>query len=328
MEGSLSRFQWGTLWFMWVVGLVSAEMACLDPEAVCANCTLPVQCLADPCSGAICRSSPDARCVVDNCAGCEARFVDRRERDITSTCNDFLPCSRRGGWDLHVRCGRLQRDLCPESSYCDVDPFGRYATCCCQDTLQCASNHCKYRDCPTYPDAVCQRKCGSCDIMFVTDSGEDVTSKCYTRIPCIRYGGTATGNRCGGGSHLCPSGAYCDRNSYFGFAECCCNDTATTCPGCRLPCSTDLCNTTSCPQYPNAECRVDRCGSTCKARFYQSNQVEVTQKCCNGPEHVYRNGNCYDRRCLKVVNQRTVCQQSGGYCRNKYRSTECIFLKG
>lgn len=322
MEASSSLFQCGTLWLVWFIGVVSAEMPCLDQTAVCPNCTLPVQCLADPCNGAICRSSPSATCVVDNCAGCEARFVNSTGHDISSTCNEFLPCSRRSGWDLRVQCSRLQRDSCPESSYCDVDPFGRFATCCCRDALQCSSNLCDRQQCPSYPDAVCQRKCGSCNVMFVTKSGEDVTSKCHVyRPPCSRYGGTLLRISCAGGSQSCPAGAYCDR--YSNFTECCCNDTAATCPGCRLPCSNDLCSTTSCPQYHTAVCRVDRCSSSCKARFYHRGH-EVTKACCNGPQQVYQNGNCYDSRCLPVNGRRTICRALGGRCHSRYRTRECI----
>ena len=322
----LGTFQCCLLWLVWaVVGPVSAEMPCSDPMAVCANCTLPFQCLADPCRGAICRSSPSATCMVDNCAGCEARFVDRAGSDITSTCNDFLPCSRRGGWDLGIACGRLQEDLCPESSYCDVDPFGRFATCCCQDSLLCGSNPCDSQRCPAYPDAVCQRRCGSCNVMFVTSGGKDVTSMCDTpREACSRSGGMQLGTNCWGGSHLCSPGSYCDHDSFSGFAECCCNDSVATCPGCKLPCSTDLCNTTTCPQYPSAECRVEPCAKNCKARFYLPNR-EITEECCNDRQHVYQSGICYDRRCLRDYYYRpTKCEKLGGSCHSSYRSKECI----
>ena len=326
MKVSLSLLQCGALLLVWFVGLVCGQMPCPDPAATCDNCTIPVQCLADPCSGAVCRSSPEARCVVDYCAGCEPRFVDSSGHDITSTCNEFLPCSQRGGWDLRLQCSRRQGDVCPTSSYCDVHPFGRFATCCCQDTLRCGPNPCRYQSCPAYPDAVCQMRCGSCDVMFVTNTGEDVTSKCHIfRPPCSRYGGTRTRINCAGGSQSCPNGAYCDVGSNFGYAECCCNDTAAVCPGCRLPCSNDLCSNTSCPRYPNAVCRVEKCASNCEARFYHPYPNEVTNTCCNGPQHVYRNGNCYDKRCLNVNNRRTECRRLGGHCRNRYRATECIF---
>ena len=52
-----------------------------------------------------------------------------------------------------------------------------------------------------------------------------------------------------------------------------------TCPPNKPPiiCPINLCDYQTCPQYPNANCTVDRCGQ-CKAKFYV-NQEDVTNQC-------------------------------------------------
>lgn len=45
-----------------------------------------VFCLVNPCNFATCANFPNARCIFDNCGGCNARFFVGSSREVTGRC--------------------------------------------------------------------------------------------------------------------------------------------------------------------------------------------------------------------------------------------------
>ena len=267
-----------------------AVCCCNDWGAFCPNCTRPHTCKVNPCDVSSCRAYPDARCVPDYCGGCNARYYVGKT-EVTDKCNEIRPCSSRGGRDLGIFCGRGPgRSDCPGSSYCDIHPTDRFATCCCNDKaaicpnctkpVNCLVDPCRYSTCPTHPRAECRSDyCGGCNARFYVGRRE-VTEQCKIE-PCSRRGGKDLGIYCGLGSSVrCPGSSYCDIHPVDAFATCCCNDKAATCPGCTKPanCPTNPCRYSSCPNFPSAKCRSDYCGG-CNARYYLWGIFEVTRYC-------------------------------------------------
>lgn len=64
-----------------------------------------------------------------------------------------------------------------------------------------------------------------------------------------------------------------------------CNSRPTQCSN-IVNCLINPCTVTTCPAYPNAECRANYCGG-CNAEFYTADDTEVTAQCnhiCPPPE--------------------------------------------
>ena len=268
-----------------------ATCCCNDSLATCPNCTHPVNCFADPCQFASCFPYPSARCESDYCGGCNARFYVG-ETEVTANCSmPIQPCQRYGGTDTNIYCGLGSNGECPARSYCDIHPTDAFANCCCNDSLatcpnctypvNCFADPCQFSSCFPYPSARCESDyCGGCNARFYVGEKE-VTENCSMPIqPCQRYGGTDTNIYCGLGSNgECPARSYCDIHPSDAFANCCCNDTAATCPNCTYPvnCFADPCQFSNCLAYPSARCESDYCGG-CNARFYVG-EKEVTNMC-------------------------------------------------
>ena len=177
-----------------------ATCCCNDPAATCPNCTRPVNCKVDPCTVSSCPAHPGAVCEADYCGGCNARYylertivVDGRKqhvrKEVTDTCsyNHITPCSRYGGQNININCGR-GGCACPGDSYCDIHPTDRFATCCCNNTgsfcpgctrpVNCFVDPCRYSKCPLFPDAKCHSDyCGGCNARFF-DNYKEVTELC------------------------------------------------------------------------------------------------------------------------------------------------------
>ena len=291
--------------------VLSFGQNCQDREATCSGCTRPAQCFIDPCKVVKCPAYPEAECFVDYCQGCEAQFFDKFDGNVTSNCYNFQACSRKGGSDMSVECGRYNKDICPENSYCDIDPLGRFATCCCDTKVapcpgcsppsRCSADPCDGAVCGNFPTAVCRpSQCGECKAQFFYRE-MDVTDLCSKEYgPCERYGGVSLNISCKFENESCPVGAYCDNN----FGECCCP---------QVECGVDPCSFRSCPTYPGATCR-QACGS-CDAHFNDEFGNDVT----NG---------CYDfTPCKKYGGRRlnTRCQNDPERCpENSY----CDLLEG
>ena len=64
---------------------------CKEPAATCPGCTVPHTCEQDPCNSSVCHAHPDAKRVVDYCAGCNPHFILGKE-DVTSLCNLPIDC--------------------------------------------------------------------------------------------------------------------------------------------------------------------------------------------------------------------------------------------
>ena len=287
---------------------------CNKRVARCPGCTQPVNCLMNPCRGAVCGSFPDAKCKTDYCKGCQPFFFDSHGNNVTDQCNKMVePCSRNGGRDMNISCGGGVEGACPTRSYCDVDPRGGFSKCCCPERTICGQDPCVRRSCPAYPRARCISQCGRCDPLYIDEDGEDVTRNCYNVQPCSRKGGRRTGRQCW--SATCGENAYCDR--FHGFAECCCTGEA---------CSTDPCNSTSCPAYPDATCRVTSC-DRCQPRFFRNNFFEVTSKCCNKQGYTYRGGRCYNDLCIRGNREETTaCEKKNKRCSYSHvvGTVECV----
>ena len=172
-----------------------ATCCCNNTAAFCPNCTLPFNCLVDPCEVTRCPAFPDAKCRADYCGGCNARFFvgkGKRELEVTGRCNEITPCSQRGGKDIGINCGRGTSGECPGDSYCDIHPADRFATCCCNNTaafcpnctqpFNCLVDPCQTESCPAFPAAKCRSEyCGGCNAHFFVKKGRrerEVTDKC------------------------------------------------------------------------------------------------------------------------------------------------------
>jgi hypothetical protein len=271
---------------------------CNKRVAKCPGCTLPLRCPSNPCRGAMCESFPEANCKADLCKGCQPFFFDSAGNNVTDQCSTILqPCSRSGGIDMNISCSSTTEGACPSRSYCDVDPRGRFSTCCCPATTICGQHPCARSSCPAYPEARCVQKCGSCDPLYMLDDGTDVTANCYTTRPCAQRGGHRTGSTCWRGSS-CGDNQYCDSSG--SFAECCCTEEA---------CSPDPCDSASCPAHPQATCIASSCND-CTPKFFKNGR-DVTSLCCNQDGYTFKSNICYDNRCL---DNGSACTRAGGFC--------------
>ena len=278
-----------------------ATCCCNNPAAFCPNCTLPFNCLVNPCQFASCSAFPGAKCRADYCGGCNARFFvgkGRKKREVTDQCNEIKPCSVRGGKDIGINCGRGTTGECPGDSYCDIHPADRFATCCCNNSaafcpnctlpFNCLVNPCQFASCSAFPDAKCRADyCGGCNARFFVGKGRkkrEVTDQCNEIKPCSLHGGKDISINCGRGTTgECPGDSYCDIHPADRFATCCCNNSAAFCPNCTLPfnCLVNPCQFASCSAFPDAKCRADYCGG-CNARFFVGKgrkKREVTDRC-------------------------------------------------
>ena len=164
-----------------------ATCCCKDTAATCPDCTQPVNCVIDPCEVTACPAFPNATCRADFCGGCNARFFIQRQ-EVTDQCNEIAPCSRYGGRDISINCGRGTTGECPGGSYCDIHPTDVFATCCCNDTaatcpdctqpVSCVIDPCEVTSCPAFPNATCRADfCGGCNARFFFRR-QEVTERC------------------------------------------------------------------------------------------------------------------------------------------------------
>ena len=183
-----------------------ATCCCNDSAATCPDCTQPVNCSKDPCDVNRCPAFPATTCRADYCGGCNSRFFlgkGRRKREVTHRCNEIKPCSRSGGEEIGIGCGRGTSGQCPGDSYCDIHPTDAFATCCCNNTAalcpnctlpaNCLVAPCQFASCPAFPAATCRSDyCGGCNARFFVGKGRrkrEVTDRCNEIKPCSRSGG-------------------------------------------------------------------------------------------------------------------------------------------
>lgn len=59
------------------------------PTPTCPPDKPPVNCFANPCQVTSCPAHPEARCESDFCGGCNARFFDDQDKEVTDSCSEW-----------------------------------------------------------------------------------------------------------------------------------------------------------------------------------------------------------------------------------------------
>lgn len=128
----------GNVWFFFSVSAKQLECPPDVPQFPCNS---------NICHAMTCTSINKARCVVNNCGTCEARFF-KGSVDVTGRC---------------TRQGRSVGDQCPIRSCKQI----------CHNKVQ----PCDYMKCQKFPKATCCPSCDGCSVDFFLGS-KNVTSKC------------------------------------------------------------------------------------------------------------------------------------------------------
>ncbi|XP_019849765.1 PREDICTED: papilin-like [Amphimedon queenslandica] len=201
------------------------------PSATCPP-NVPIhRCANAPtaCEEATCPNFPNARCIFDNCGGCDAKF--------------FV-----GNRDVTKRCGRTAPAVSPPSPPATPSPPTTPSPPSCPPDVPLvfcanAATACNEATCPNFPNARCIfDNCGDCHTKFFIGN-RDVTDKCTgpsTQAPPPL-------------PHSCPPNVP------------------------LVNCFSDPCRTARCPLFPNARCIFDSCGG-CNAKFFVGRR-EVTNRC-------------------------------------------------
>ncbi|KAJ8046124.1 hypothetical protein HOLleu_09312 [Holothuria leucospilota] len=212
------------------------------------------------CSATACLAYPNAVCEIDSCDfRCDEVFYN-------SDTNTPVNCSE--GY------------TCPEEN-----PVSPFCTDVFSDFLFLG---CFARSCDRNPEAKCfDSPCGFCHTEFYIDQ-ERVN--CYGDIPCPQ--GIAENANC---ENVCGTTAYCPADLSAICLMDQCNGRCETvfqdlegniiedcfegvqCPTGEVDalCPYNLCESETCETHPEAECRLNHCG-TCRAQFFLPNGTEIT----------------------------------------------------
>jgi hypothetical protein len=206
-----------------------------------------------------CSNFPNATCMPDPCDSCKARYYDHNGREVTNICT------------------------CPDTYSLISCPDDCTATCQVPNPTSCTR--------PTE----CMPDCGCPDGTVLDETTKlcikptqcDTCSLAANPGPCNgaypRWFFNSTSSQC---EHFSFGGCYGNKNQFTSL-EHCINECGCPSNKTALQCTTNPCEQSNCPSFPNSVCEVDKCGNECVAKYY-SVFADVTSHCdtCSLPLNI------------------------------------------